>query len=186
MRYDFLSQSVTKKSHHHQIIAKHLTWRLTWWLLWHSQRKDHHLAQAIWGANLEQLDSYDIAKDCLLTCQEQACLLLVHLVGRSFIRLSQCQNYLVYFYRQKYGYWIRPSNQGHRQKSFSRPDQKKEKLVQPVFCIVDTGSCSTDFHPASSNWKFNLVWRNFAWFGWSAVLLSQSTDKVHTRAGPLI
>ena len=90
-----------------------------------AERKDHHLAQAIWPANVEQLDSDDIAKDCLLTCQNQACLLLVHLVGRSFVRLSPCQNYLVYFYRQKYGYWIRPSDQGHRQKSFSRPDQER-------------------------------------------------------------
>ena len=37
VRYDFLSQSVTRKSHHHQIIAKHFTWQLTWWLVWHSQ-----------------------------------------------------------------------------------------------------------------------------------------------------
>ena len=69
-----------------------------------AERKDHHLAQAVRVANLEQLDSNDIAKDCPLTCQEQACLLLVHLVGWSFVRLSQCKNYLVYFYRHKYGY----------------------------------------------------------------------------------
>ena len=40
VRYDFLSQSVTRKSHHHQIIAKHFTWQLTWWLEWHSQPRE--------------------------------------------------------------------------------------------------------------------------------------------------
>ena len=40
VRYDFLSQSVTRKSHHHQIIAKHFTWQLTWWLVWHSQPRE--------------------------------------------------------------------------------------------------------------------------------------------------
>ena len=75
----------------------------------------------------------NIAKDCLLTGQEQACSKITWL----FVCLFVCHH--------------AENGPIHRKmvvdcplvKLFFRPDKtrKKEWMVQPVFCIVDTGSC---------------------------------------------
>ena len=80
----------------------------------------------------------NIAKDCLLTGQEQAC----SRITRLFVCLFVCrhaQNGLIHRKMVVTApHWSHPY-----EKPFYRPDRTR-KEVQPVFCIVDTGSCLSE------------------------------------------
>ena len=57
---------------------------------------------------LQRAFRFFIAKDCLLTGQEQACSRITRLVGWLFVRLSPCRKWLN---TQKNSCWLRPNDQ---------------------------------------------------------------------------
>ena len=97
------------------------------------------------------------AKDCILTGNRQACTR----ISRLFVWLFGCQhaeNGLIHR-KLDVDYPLAITSIG---KPFFKPDQtrKEEHLVHPVFCIVDTGSCSefalisnVDFCRSNFFWK---------------------------------
>ena len=86
-----------------------------------------------WAQNYGE---YTIAKDCLLTSQEQACTRITWLFVCSFNWLSPCWEWPN---TQKNGCWL--THIDHIQSESlcqTRRDQERGRLVQPAFCIVDT------------------------------------------------
>ena len=74
------------------------------------------------------------------TGQEQACSRITWL---SFVRSSPCRKWPN---TEENGCWLPPSDHIQSETLFqTRQDQGKEWMVQPVFCIVDAGSCYFPF-----------------------------------------
>ena len=90
------------------------------------------------------------AKDCSPTGQEQACTRIIWLFGCSLVCLmSPCRKWPN---TQENGCWQPPSDHIHSWNPFPDQTRKEEWLVQPVICVVDTGSCSFSNH-------FRFYWR---------------------------